>query len=293
MSDKNTKESGFSGILAAAVIGLLVALVVVLSFALFYLEFTGLSIADGENPSGYLGTLGDFIGGVLNPIAAVLSVGLLAYTLHQNSVALNITRKELEKQAKATKEMADNSKLQANLFISQLEGEREKLLDAQFINRFDYFRKLYSEHSSRILLGEMTVNDAISKHKNRPSGIEIYVNPPNFHDVGVVITSILPLVVVLRFQIRNTKNHISKVNMENIADIYGYMLFDIGGKADDLYSLMKRMTIRGVENRILYSDKFETYKVDGHSLKSISEDIEEILSDVESLYGLKTGSNSQ
>lgn len=141
MSDKNTKESGFSGILAAAAIGLLVALVVVLSFALFYLEFTGLSIADGENPSGYLGTLGDFIGGVLNPIAAVLSVGLLAYTLHQNSMALKMSRTELQLTRQELQRQADSLKDSATIQKETLAAESYRARSKMLWERFERIKQ--------------------------------------------------------------------------------------------------------------------------------------------------------
>lgn len=45
------------------------------------------------------GSLGDFMGGMLNPIIALLGIFLLAMTLHQNSIALDLTRIELKKSA--------------------------------------------------------------------------------------------------------------------------------------------------------------------------------------------------
>ncbi|MCD1597882.1 hypothetical protein [Rheinheimera aquimaris] len=45
------------------------------------------------------GSLGDFLGGMLNPIFALLGIFLLAMTLHQNNIALELTRIELKKSA--------------------------------------------------------------------------------------------------------------------------------------------------------------------------------------------------
>jgi hypothetical protein len=42
-----------------------------------------------------LGTLGDFVGGLLNPLLTFISIGFIAYTLYQNSVALKLSADEL------------------------------------------------------------------------------------------------------------------------------------------------------------------------------------------------------
>jgi len=45
---------------------------------------------------GDLGTLGDFVGGLLNPFLTFISIGFIAFTLYQNSSALKLSAKELE-----------------------------------------------------------------------------------------------------------------------------------------------------------------------------------------------------
>lgn len=52
-------------------------------------------------------SFGDYLGGTLNPIFALLGIFLLAMTLHQNNVALELTRIELEKSAEQMKLSAD------------------------------------------------------------------------------------------------------------------------------------------------------------------------------------------
>jgi uncharacterized membrane protein len=49
------------------------------------------------------GSLGDFFGGMLNPIVALLGIILLALTLRQNSEALKLTRVELQKSSEQAK----------------------------------------------------------------------------------------------------------------------------------------------------------------------------------------------
>ena len=53
------------------------------------------------------GSMGDFMGGMLNPMVALLGIILLAMTLRQNSVALELTRIELEKSAEQMKISAE------------------------------------------------------------------------------------------------------------------------------------------------------------------------------------------
>ncbi|KUM54727.1 hypothetical protein [Rheinheimera sp. EpRS3] len=52
-------------------------------------------------------SFGDYLGGTLNPVFALLGIFLLAMTLHQNNVALELTRAELEKSAEQMKLSAD------------------------------------------------------------------------------------------------------------------------------------------------------------------------------------------
>lgn len=73
-------------------LGLLASLVFY-GFAMALLHFTP------DVDLALMGSAGDFVGGMLNPIVALLGIMLLAMTLKQNSVALELTRIELEKSA--------------------------------------------------------------------------------------------------------------------------------------------------------------------------------------------------
>jgi len=128
------REFSFSGIVTAGAIALLVAVIIILTAAFFYLEFSGFNV--GTEPAAYLGTLGDFIGGMLNPVAAVLSVGLLAYTLFQNSMALKmsreelqLTRKEMERQANS---LIESASIQRNTLDAESYRARSRVLWDRF-----------------------------------------------------------------------------------------------------------------------------------------------------------------
>lgn len=91
---------GWVGILTLAVV----------TFTIFQLLNGKLSI---DIPTA--GSLGDFMGGVLNPIIALLGVLLLAMTLNQNSEALELTRKELEKSSEQMTKSAEALQKQEDL----------------------------------------------------------------------------------------------------------------------------------------------------------------------------------
>ncbi len=61
---------------------------------------------------GDLGSLGDFFGGILNPIFSFLGFLALLTTIILQASELKATRKELKKSAKAQKEQSESSKLQ-------------------------------------------------------------------------------------------------------------------------------------------------------------------------------------
>lgn len=181
MSDKKEASVGFSGILAAAATGLLAGLVVVLSAALFYLEFTGLTV--DSVASGYLGTLGDFVGGILNPIAAVLSVGLLAYTLRQNSVALKmsrdelqLTRQELEKQANSLK---DSARIQRDTLAAESYRARSRMLWERF-ERIQQYPVIESQHLNPPEAKKSIIDLLVMES----SGNAVYVGRPETNSDG-------------------------------------------------------------------------------------------------------------
>lgn len=90
----NKKEGVYSDLKLRSVIW-----IGLVSFICFY-GIAGVFITATENfDLSDAGTTGDFIGGLLNPIVALLGIMLLAMTLKQNSVALELTRAELEKSA--------------------------------------------------------------------------------------------------------------------------------------------------------------------------------------------------
>lgn len=79
----------------------LAAFVLVFASAACIYHFMGASVLSTA------GSLGDFVGGVTNPLIALFGIFLFAMTLHQNSKALEYTRIELEKSSEQMKLSAE------------------------------------------------------------------------------------------------------------------------------------------------------------------------------------------
>lgn len=131
------------------VVGLCIALSVIGALALFYFDVTGY-VSDSAS-AGYLGTLGDFIGGILNPIFAGAGLLLLLLTLKQNERALSqaeqmieqgqavieqnaaelrASRDELEQSRKAQQELAEieAKNLERNRIAARIKEANARLL---------------------------------------------------------------------------------------------------------------------------------------------------------------------
>lgn len=120
---QNKKQSWFV-ITTILLVLLLIGIVVVTYIQLAGNPFSSQSLALEENSRETLGWVGDFFGGILNPILAFLSFIALLYTLKLNQEELNETRKELKRAADAQ----EDSK--------QLLNEQ---LKTQFLQQFNSF----------------------------------------------------------------------------------------------------------------------------------------------------------
>lgn len=134
MSSLKESAAFFSSMIGAIAGGVTLAVVVIGLMFFIYVEVTSISVTDSM--SGYLGTLGDFVGGLLNPVFAMISVVLLAYTLHQNSVALNLTGAEISRQAAAAEDSAESSKKQIELLTQQLMNEQKRIKNEHFLRSY-------------------------------------------------------------------------------------------------------------------------------------------------------------
>ncbi len=65
-----------------------------------------------SNARTELGPMGDYFGGILNPVFSFLSLVLLIFTLKQNEKELGNSRKELEASTKALKQQAESMEFQ-------------------------------------------------------------------------------------------------------------------------------------------------------------------------------------
>lgn len=90
---------------------------------------------------GDLGTLGDFVGGLLNPFLTFISIGFIAYTLLQNSDALKISSDELkltrEEMELARVEHAKSAKAHEKLVLIERDtvNAHARMASAEFIGR--------------------------------------------------------------------------------------------------------------------------------------------------------------
>lgn len=73
------------------------------------------------NLSLSLGTIGDFIGGTLNPLLSLLTIYLLTKSLNLQSKALNLTRLELKQSQKNSREQIEATKIGQDATLTQLE----------------------------------------------------------------------------------------------------------------------------------------------------------------------------
>ncbi len=101
------------GVSALALVGMFVAV--------FIIYFSGPSASSQHLQ--YFGQVGDFFGGMLNPILAFASFIALLYTIRLQSEELKLTREELAKSVEAQRDMASNSEDQLILLIYQQSTE--------------------------------------------------------------------------------------------------------------------------------------------------------------------------
>ncbi len=87
----------------------LIALVVALGG--IYIAFFSLRLPVSSSPAEW-GQMGDFFGGMLNPILAFASFIALLYTIRIQSEELRLTRREFEKSVKAQQRIAEESEKQ-------------------------------------------------------------------------------------------------------------------------------------------------------------------------------------
>jgi hypothetical protein len=118
--------------------------------------------------SGDLGTIGDFFGGLLNPILSFISIIVVAYTLMQNKEALSLSSKELklsrEEMELARKEHAKSAQAQEGLLILESKNLEEK-------NIFNEIENTREELKFRIKLFEDRL--ALKRYKESKSGVRL------------------------------------------------------------------------------------------------------------------------
>ena len=108
----------YNVLLIASLCGLLIFSIYGFSFGDVFPKGTG--VDGGNNLRGDWGALGDFFGGMLNPIFAFLSLVMLVFTLRLNLKELSLSRRELAltriemtKSSEALEEQSDSLKAQS------------------------------------------------------------------------------------------------------------------------------------------------------------------------------------
>ncbi|MBU3938167.1 putative phage abortive infection protein [bacterium] len=118
----------------------------------------------GLSPNqGVWGTFGDFVGGTLNPIFAMMSFIALLSTIKLQSEELALTREELEKSSKALMEQSDSFKIQNDSIKQQnFENTFFKMIDLhnQIVNNLVLTQKqaVYSSVPQKYKINNINVN---------------------------------------------------------------------------------------------------------------------------------------
>lgn len=140
---------------------------------------------------GNLGVLGDFFGGILNPILAFITFGSVLYTiwLQQDSIELQreelkATREEFAKSAKAQEEQAKAQEEQAKIFkLQQFENTFFSLF-SQIVSIHSNLVEKRGEEGSKLDIVISEIKDLSGDNKIRES---IFKGEADFNDIQYII----------------------------------------------------------------------------------------------------------
>lgn len=172
------------------------------------------------------GTIGDFIGGILNPILALIGLFALLTTIKLQSKELKLTRKELKKSSKALKEQSDSFKIQ-----------NDSIKQQNFENTFFKMIDLHND-----IINNLTYRE--QKVRMEKGDISQYI----VEDSSKKVISIL----LNQFKKNNKTNYIN----ENYDKFYKTYQEKIGHYFGNIYQILKFIDESKIENKKRYSSLF-------------------------------------
>ncbi|WP_176371003.1 putative phage abortive infection protein [Crenothrix polyspora] len=130
------------------------------------------------------GVIGDFFGGILNPIFSFLGLVLLLATLRQNEKELALSRKELKKSNKALKEQAKTQKQQR--------------FESTFFSLLDQHNKLLDVLTAASKGGSTVAGDLFLEIKcdAQPSKSKLLATETSFHQYARILYQILKFICI-------------------------------------------------------------------------------------------------
>lgn len=189
-------------------------LIIIALMCLIVVGFIAFIISTGKTfKIGDLGSLGDFFGGILNPIFSFLAFLALLTTIILQASELKATRKELRKSAKAQKKQSRSLKLQNKATKNQI-----------FENTFFKLIELFNEELKKLTL-EITINSGFISI----NGIKItYNNKYESLSFGSLLGKSVIINLLKLFKMNYFPNY-DKYNskMENITGIYFGQIYQI------------------------------------------------------------------
>jgi len=131
-----------------------VALACLIALGIFLLSnYTATAPSTGNNLHGYYGTLGDYIGGIMNPLMTFITVLLLLYTINQNQKIIGINNKELKNSTKALEDTAitSNAIFQMDMIEKLLKQFREIMAEDCYQHEGDQYDLISIDRLLRIM----------------------------------------------------------------------------------------------------------------------------------------------
>lgn len=162
----------------------------VILISLLYLTVSILGFFKIATVSAWLGTFGDFVGGITNPIFSFLAFLGLLWTIKQQRDELGISREELRLTREELAKSADAQELHAQTAI-----EQQKLIQLQQFE--STFFSLLANHE--VALGKATEDVQSAVNLVRNSDLSDNCRHFNFHEFQGLVSYFIVLYQILKF----------------------------------------------------------------------------------------------
>ncbi len=227
-------------------LNLLIWLAIVLLLTALFLYFTHFSGNLSDDTSKW-GTFGDFMGGTLNPMFALLSLFAIIYTIRIQTEELELTRDEMKKSNKSQEEQSQSLKIQ-NRSIEQ----------QTFENTFFKMIDLHNQIVNNLLLIQIMKNEP----RHLP-GYKTFKTPQNYHIGKVEINLEDDRDYKGREVIARLLNILKGSKRKN----FGYPYYEafhkefqniIGHYFGTIYQILKFIDNSNIENKEQYANLFRS-----------------------------------